>query len=283
MCASLLFILDKAPHSFAVTGQVNELNIIRQTLYQLEDEHRKIRLHYEEELRKTKQQFADYKARVEGPTREGIASLGRGDRDRDRDRDRERDRDRDRDRERDRDTRIDREPSRDPMTLAGPQHGDMRDMISVGRSAGLAGAPQEGPIGTMPHMTPVGIGVGVGPGVGGGYSDPFYGRLERDRDREREIERERMGERAMRDGRAAERERMERDRERDRDIRGDKDRGDVKRIKTERGKMDRQGTSCHFALCFTSCNPCLTQCNATTHVAFLYVLHIIKLSTKYHV
>ncbi|KAI0697026.1 WD40-repeat-containing domain protein [Cytidiella melzeri] len=220
-----------------LTGQVNELNIIRQTLYQLEDEHRKIRVHFEEELRKTQQSFADYKARVEGPTREGIASLGRGDRDRDRERERERDRERDRDRDRDRDSRIDREPSRDPMSLAGPQRGDLRDVIPAGRSAGHPGVAPDGPIGTMAHATPVGL--GVGPGVGGGYVDPFYGRVERDRDREREIERERMGERAMRDGRA-DRERLDRDRERDRDMRGERDRGDLKRIKTERGKIDRQ-------------------------------------------
>jgi len=52
-----------------VASQVNELNIIRQSLYDLETQHGKIRQHYEEEIARAR---AESRANVTG----GIASLG---------------------------------------------------------------------------------------------------------------------------------------------------------------------------------------------------------------
>ncbi|KAI0066995.1 WD40 repeat-like protein [Artomyces pyxidatus] len=130
-----------------VSSQVNELNIIRQSLYDLEAQHGKIRQQYEEEISRLR---ADLMASRQGaagmppslgvnvgPGASGLATptagpalpyndpffaRGRGegpvDRDRDRDRDRERermlDRDRDRDRDREREQRDrDRDRERD--------------------------------------------------------------------------------------------------------------------------------------------------------------------------
>ncbi|GBE83764.1 hypothetical protein SCP_0508200 [Sparassis crispa] len=204
-----------------VTGQVNELNIIRQSLYELETSHGKIRQQYEDEIRALRQELQAL--RHQGREREtlGLASLGR---DRERERDRERDRDRDRDRERDRD--IGMGPG-----MRGEALG--RDALGLGRpSMGVSTGPTPGPGGEgmgalalTPHAGPVGLGVGAGPGSGGGagYVDPFYGGRDRDRERDRERERERAAERG--------------DRERDRE----RDTRDVKRIKTERMKPDRPG------------------------------------------
>ena len=116
-----------------VAAQVNELNIVRQALYQLENQHREIRQQYEEEIRSLRSELSNVRQQqqqqsqqqqpqpppVVGPPppasyQDGYYSRGRdvSDRDRDRDRDRERERaerersERDRDRERDqRDTK----------------------------------------------------------------------------------------------------------------------------------------------------------------------------------
>ena len=115
-----------------VAAQVNELNIVRQALYQLENQHREIRQQYEEEIRSLRSELSNVRQQQQQsqqqqpqppptvvpppPTsyQDGYYSRGRdvSDRDRDRDRDRERERaerersERDRDRERDqRDTK----------------------------------------------------------------------------------------------------------------------------------------------------------------------------------
>ncbi|KAH9848341.1 WD40-repeat-containing domain protein [Lenzites betulinus] len=227
-----------------VTSQVNELNIIRQSLYDLETQHGKIRSQYEDEVRALKAELDSYKRRGQEPL--GLASLGR---DRDRDivaRERERElalaRDRElREREaRERDARErDRDRDRDVvMAPAGSSRGDAhgREALGLGRPPinapggpppGPGGEPL-GPLALTPHAGPVGLGVGAGPGGGGGYGDPFYRERERERDRERDRERERNV--------------LDRDltRERDRERERDRDGRDVKRIKTERMKSDRQ-------------------------------------------
>jgi len=140
-----------------VTSQINELNIIRQSLYELESQHGKIRQQYEEDLARLRAEL--HAARqglppgapphptvgpgigpsgppappssvpgVQPPSGPGSYSEPYYPRDRDRDRDRERDKDRDRDRdrelrERERDQRDrDRErpqveSSRDPKRI----------------------------------------------------------------------------------------------------------------------------------------------------------------------
>lgn len=227
-------------HLSPVTSQVNELNIIRQSLYDLETQHGKIRQQYDDDLRIVRNELDSYKRRG-APEPLGLASLGR-DRERDaRERDRElaltrerevrEARDREvRDRERDRSDRDivmgNAAPSRtDPLGRESLGLGRPPISMSGGPPSGPGGEPL-GPLGLTPHAGPVGLGVGAGPGGGGGgYVDPYYAR-ERERERERERDRDR-----------SDRER-ERDRERDRDGR------EVKRIKTERDRMkpDRPGT-----------------------------------------
>ncbi|KAH8084300.1 WD40-repeat-containing domain protein [Cristinia sonorae] len=113
-----------------VTGQVNELNIIRSSLYELETQHGKIRQQYEDEIRSLRAEIALLRQQTSGPPppREGIASLGR-DRDRDqRERERERERDlRERDmREREMRDRDMRERERD-RERGPPGAGSERD------------------------------------------------------------------------------------------------------------------------------------------------------------
>src|SRR5882762_8688114 len=127
-----------------VTSQVNELNIIRQSLYELEIQHGKIRGHYEDEVSRLRAELLAVRqglpANTTQPPTVGPGGIGPGpptipgipqiggtfndpyfgrDRDRDREREREtRDRDRllERDRERevrDRDREKDRERSTD--------------------------------------------------------------------------------------------------------------------------------------------------------------------------
>jgi glucose repression regulatory protein TUP1 len=128
----------------SVSSQVNELNIIRQSLYDLETQHSKVRQSYEEELNRLRSELLASRQGLPGahstvgpgsigpPGGSGpstsLASLPPGvvrsyndpyygpDRDRDRDRDRGRDRERDgleRDRDRgDRDRDRDRERER---------------------------------------------------------------------------------------------------------------------------------------------------------------------------
>ncbi|KAI0657026.1 WD40-repeat-containing domain protein [Cubamyces menziesii] len=222
-----------------VTSQVNELNIIRQSLYDLETQHGKIRQQYEEDVRNLRAELDSYKRRGQEPL--GLASLGR-----DRDRDivaREREqmaiaREREiREREmREREAR-ERERDRDVvMTSASSSRGDAlgREALGLGRPpVNVPGGPPPGPggeplgpLGLTPHAGPVGLGVGAGPGGGGGYADSFYGR-DRDRERERERDRDRDRDRSILD------------RERDRDRERERDTREVKRIKTERMKSDR--------------------------------------------
>ena len=65
--------------SSIVAAQVNELNIIRQSLYDLETQHGKIRVHYEEELLRARADgraaMAAAAAAAGPPPPQGIASL----------------------------------------------------------------------------------------------------------------------------------------------------------------------------------------------------------------
>ena len=75
-----------------MTSQVNELNIIRQSLYELETQHTKIRAQYEDQIRHLRQEIENLRTQRDGPPppREGIASLGRSDSLREQERVRER-------------------------------------------------------------------------------------------------------------------------------------------------------------------------------------------------
>lgn len=114
-------------HVPAVTSQINELNIIRQALYELEAQHGKVRQRYEDEIGHLRAELHALR-QLPGP---GVHASGpgihppdayrerNGDRladrygDRDRDRDRGVDRERDqRDRERDRERGGERDPKR---------------------------------------------------------------------------------------------------------------------------------------------------------------------------
>lgn len=211
-----------------LTHQVNELTIIRQSLYELETQHTKIRAQYEEEIRNLRLEVQTLRTQQNGPPlpREGIASLGR-------------------DRDRDRDLR-DRE--RELAAARGEAAG--RDALGIGRPLSLQSqsVPSQGPgeplgaLALAPHAGPIGLGVATGPPSAGpgpsAYADPFYGRPERERqiERERERERERNELRDRDRDRDRERDRMDRERDRERDGR------EVKRIKTEgRNKIDRAG------------------------------------------
>ena len=131
---------------FPVTSQINELNIIRQSLYELESQHGKIRQQYEEELARLRAELHATRQGippggpphptvgpgiapsgppappssvpgVQPPTGPGSYSDPYYPRDRDRDRERDKDRERDRDRElrdRERDPR-DRDRERPPI------------------------------------------------------------------------------------------------------------------------------------------------------------------------
>ncbi|KAH9917690.1 WD40 repeat-like protein [Epithele typhae] len=210
-----------------ISSQVTELNIIRQSLYELETQHGKIRQQYEDDLRNLRAELDSYKRRG-APEPLGLASLGRDRELREREREltaRERERERDV-RDRDRDVVMaNAQPTPRPDALARESLGLGRPPVSMpgGPPTGPGGEPL-GPLGLTPHAGPVGLGVGAGPGAGGGYGDPYYSRADRDRERERDRDRDRT----VLDSRDRER---ERDRDRDRDGR------DVKRIKTERDRM----------------------------------------------
>ena len=130
--------------TFAVTSQINELNIIRQSLYELESQHGKIRQQYEDELSRLRAELHAARQGIPanppphpavGPASVGpsgppappasvpgvLPATGPGSyndpyygRDRDRDRDREREKDRERaDREREREIRDREREQRD--------------------------------------------------------------------------------------------------------------------------------------------------------------------------
>lgn len=139
----------------AVTSQVNELNIIRQALYELETQHGKVRLQYEEELTALRAQVQAARQNIPGPLGSGgtphpapsltpigpggipppgavLPPPGAGFSDpyygRERDRDRERDpRDRDRERERERDRDRERLVDRGDRERGGDRDRDMRE------------------------------------------------------------------------------------------------------------------------------------------------------------
>ncbi|KAF7351442.1 Chromatin associated protein [Mycena sanguinolenta] len=107
-----------------VTSQINELNIIRQALYELEAQHGKVRQRYEDEIQHLRAELHTLR-QLPGP---GVHGSGpgihpssdayrdrNGDRPADRYSDRERERERERDRERDRDR--ERGGERDPKRL----------------------------------------------------------------------------------------------------------------------------------------------------------------------
>ncbi|KAL4244758.1 hypothetical protein ABKN59_010289 [Abortiporus biennis] len=197
-----------------VSGQINELNIIRQSLYELETQHSKIRQQYEDEIRALRQENSTLRQQAQlaqggpipPPTREGIASLGRERAERDREREQ---------RERE---RAERDLLAGPPPGSGPRERDIlggvgigpglgpggprgeasgRDVLGLGRPGGLGGPggpppppPPSGPGG--PSSSGVGSGGSAasssaigGPGIGPGgpgapggtsYGEGFYGR-----------------------------------------------------------------------------------------------------------
>jgi general transcriptional corepressor TUP1 len=147
VCHQIFYVFPQLHSSFCpVASQVNELNIIRQSLYDLETQHGKIRQQYEEEISRLRAELmAARQGATGGPPNLGV-NVGPGasglptptagpalpysdpfmgrpprdpafDRDRDRDRDRERgllERERERERERDREVKErERERERD--------------------------------------------------------------------------------------------------------------------------------------------------------------------------
>src|SRR6267154_4461138 len=137
-CHQIFYVVPQLHSSFyPVASQVNELNIIRQSLYDLEAQHGKIRQQYEEEISRLRAELMAARQGATGlppnlgvnvgPGASGLPTptagpalpysdpfMGRPprdpafDRDRDRDRDRERgllERERDREREREREVK----------------------------------------------------------------------------------------------------------------------------------------------------------------------------------
>ncbi|PCH39459.1 WD40 repeat-like protein [Wolfiporia cocos MD-104 SS10] len=211
-----------------VGGQVNELNIIRQSLYELETQHTKIRQQYEDEIRALRAEIHALRSQTQGPL--GLASLGR---------------DRPPDALRPPDPALARadpalaraDPAlarSDPALVRGDPalaRGDpalARADPALTRLSGQPGA-QEG----MP-LTPVGIGVAT--------YDPFYREREpRDRERdgrERMVERDRMIVDRERERGLADR---DRDRERIPVDRMMRDRADRERLERERDRVERDG------------------------------------------
>ena len=147
--------------SSIVAAQVNELNIIRQSLYDLETQHGKIRSHYEDELQRVRADgraaMAAAAAAAGPPPPQGIASLGSS------------------------------------GSIANTGSSSSNNNSGSGGGAGGLGGP-----GGLQTMGPGGvIGLGGPPGLGGAgapagmYADPYYSRDGRDRERERERERDR--------------------------------------------------------------------------------------------
>ncbi|KAF7970926.1 hypothetical protein HWV62_22564 [Athelia sp. TMB] len=171
-----------------ITSQVNELNIIRQALYELETQHGKVRSHYEEELARLRAELQAARQNIPtstpapahtpiGPGAPGPPPLndpyysrGREERDRERDReprgDRERERDRmvdrDRDRERDRERgerdmgrEKDRERSidhRDPKRLKMDRDRERDSRMKIDRPDHFS--PSLGPNNPKPPLAP---------------------------------------------------------------------------------------------------------------------------------
>ncbi|KAJ7697653.1 WD40-repeat-containing domain protein [Mycena rosella] len=136
-----------------VTSQINELNIIRQSLYELEAQHGKVRHQYEEEiahLRAELHTLRQQPLQLPGPgIHPGEPAPGYfRERERGGDRDRERDRERERERERERDRGGERDPKRlklksgehfSPL-LKGPPPG-AAVLPPVQNGGGLSGGP----------------------------------------------------------------------------------------------------------------------------------------------
>ena len=219
-----------------VASQINELNIIRQSLYDLESQHGKIRQHYEEEIARARANTEVASGWSGLPT--GIASLGV------------------------------------PGAGSSGSGGGGGASGTGSQVVGPGGPPSAGGAGN--GGGPLGIGGAnqIAMPSGSGYGDPYYlrERDQRERERDRERDRERMGERERGgDPRERDRERdrdrelRERERERDPRERGDlrdrdlrelrdrdlrerererererlTDQRDPKRLKSERMKTDR--------------------------------------------
>jgi len=185
--SSLSFRFSSSNTSLIVAAQVNELNIIRQSLYDLETQHGKIRVHYEEELLRARADgraaMAAAAAAAGPPPPQGIASLASS-------------------------TANASSSSNNSGGLGGP--------------GGLATMGPGGPGGVIGLGGPPGLG-GVG-APAGMYADPYYSRDGRDRERDRERDRDRdrdrdrmvvVGERGGGGERMDGRDRMMVDRDRD--------------------------------------------------------------------
>ncbi|TFY70313.1 hypothetical protein EVG20_g2690 [Dentipellis fragilis] len=184
-----------------VSSQVNELNIIRQSLYDLEAQHGKIRQQYEEEISRLRSELlASRQAQppqpqpavppppppqVYGeppyiPRRDDRAERER-DRERERERERDRDRDRERERERERDRDRERDRERDQRESKRPKMSGMKSDRTEPFSPSLANGP--GPHLSMSKLPPP---APVRRPPPPSALPPTPGALERERDRDRE-------------------------------------------------------------------------------------------------
>ena len=229
MVFSSLSLAYRTDHSVLVASQINELNIIRQSLYDLESQHGKIRQHYEEEIARARANTEVATVWSGLPT--GIASLG--------------------------------VPG---AGASGSGSGTGSQVVGPGGPPSAGGAGNGGPLGIGGANQ---IAMPSGSGYGDPYYLRERDQRERERDRERErerMERERGGDLRERDReRDRDREIRERERERDPRERGDlrdrdlrelrerdlrerererererlTDQRDPKRLKSERMKTDR--------------------------------------------
>ncbi|QRV90754.1 general transcriptional corepressor tupA [Ceratobasidium sp. AG-Ba] len=166
--------LQRDEYEAKINAQVNELNHIRQSLYELEAAHKAVRLRYEDEFQRLTQELAtrpvvpaaalpapnappypppaEYEREERERERERDRERDRIAREREREiRDRERERDRERDREREREIR-DRERDRDrDVRGAEPAHNGKR---AAPASAGPAGSRDKPPASGPPPAHP---------------------------------------------------------------------------------------------------------------------------------
>ncbi|CAK5262046.1 unnamed protein product [Mycena citricolor] len=137
-------------HRLMLTSQINELNIIRQALYELEAQHSKVRQRYEDEishLRAEVHSMRQLPGPGIGPPADRSAEM------RERERDRERERERERQRERDlRERGGDRDPKRLKLK-AGDQFSPLLPPVQAGPPSSL---PNNLPNGTLPSLASIG-------------------------------------------------------------------------------------------------------------------------------
>ena len=208
-----LKIVSDIVFQFAVSAQVNELNIIKQTLYELESQHSKVRQQYEDEVNRLRADLAQARQAVQVPP-QGIPPHP---------------------------SAVSGGPPGGPGIGGGPPPSAGPPGPGPGQNIGPGASPHPAHAGMAPpasgYNDPYYRDRERGePRERGRDEIRDLGMRDRDmRDRDRELR-----DRDARDAREREREilaREARDRDREREAR------DAKRIKTERGKTDRLGPS----------------------------------------